>query len=73
LVPSDGSSRHYRGARAESRFPHDLLAELGSRGHALTKAADYDNTMGHAQAIEVTPYGYAAATDPRADGAALGL
>jgi gamma-glutamyltranspeptidase len=29
--------------------------------------------MGHAHAIEVTDDGYAAATDPRAEGAALGL
>jgi gamma-glutamyltranspeptidase len=28
--------------------------------------------MGHAHAIEVTDHGYAAATDPRAEGAALG-
>ncbi len=59
--------------RAESRFPHDLLMELGARGHTVSKAGVYDSAMGHAHAIEVTPYGYAAATDPRADGAALGL
>jgi gamma-glutamyltranspeptidase len=29
--------------------------------------------MGHAHAIECTRGGYAVATDPRADGAALGL
>ena len=58
---------------AESRFPHDLLVELGPRGHAVTKTGPFDTGMGHAHAIEVTPYGYAAATDPRAEGAALGL
>jgi gamma-glutamyltranspeptidase len=29
--------------------------------------------MGHAHAIALTPGGYAIATDPRAEGAALGL
>lgn len=59
--------------RAESRFQHDLLVELGARGHAVTKAGAFDVGMGHAHAIEVTSYGYACATDPRAEGAALGL
>lgn len=59
--------------RAESRFTGDVLLELDGRGHALAKVGPYDTGMGHAHAIELTPYGYAAATDPRADGAALGL
>ena len=59
--------------RAESRFDHDMLQELGSRGHALTTTGPFDTGMGHAHAIEVTGYGYACATDPRAEGAALGL
>jgi gamma-glutamyltranspeptidase len=29
--------------------------------------------MGHAHAIELTPSGYLAAADPRAEGAVLGL
>jgi gamma-glutamyltranspeptidase/glutathione hydrolase len=59
--------------RAESRFDHDMLQELSRRGHSLTMAAPFDTGMGHAHAIEVTDYGYACATDPRAEGAALGL
>ncbi len=61
------------GVGAESRFDHDLLQELSARGHAVRTSGAYDSGMGHAHAIEVTDYGYAAATDPRAEGAALGL
>jgi gamma-glutamyltranspeptidase len=32
----------------------------------------YDPGMGHAHAIRVGPHGYAVATDPRAEGAAVG-
>ena len=59
--------------RAESRFEHDMLQELSRRGHSLITTGPYDTGMGHAHAIEITSYGYAAATDPRAEGAALGL
>jgi gamma-glutamyltranspeptidase/glutathione hydrolase len=58
--------------RAESRFSHDMLQELSGRGHKVATSAPFDTGMGHAHAIEVTDYGYAAATDPRAEGAALG-
>jgi gamma-glutamyltranspeptidase/glutathione hydrolase len=59
--------------RAESRFSHDMLQELSGRGHNVSSAGPYDSGMGHAHAIEVTEAGYACATDPRAEGAALGL
>jgi gamma-glutamyltranspeptidase/glutathione hydrolase len=59
--------------RAESRFDRNMLLELSGRGHHVTTAGPFDTGMGHAHAIEVTDYGYAAATDPRAEGAALGL
>jgi gamma-glutamyltranspeptidase/glutathione hydrolase len=59
--------------RAESRFDTDTLVELSRLGHEVTEGGPLESGMGHAHAIEVTPYGYAAATDPRAEGAALGL
>jgi gamma-glutamyltranspeptidase/glutathione hydrolase len=61
------------GVGAETRFDHDMLQELSRRGHAVRTTGAYDSGMGHAHAIEVTDHGYAAATDPRAEGAALGL
>ena len=57
----------------EPRFGADALDDLSSRGHNLRPVRDYDDTMGHAHAIELTPSGYLAATDPRAEGAVLGL
>jgi gamma-glutamyltranspeptidase / glutathione hydrolase len=35
-------------------------------------AAAYDDRAGHSHVIEVTPHGYAATSDPRCDGAAVG-
>jgi gamma-glutamyltranspeptidase/glutathione hydrolase len=67
ISPTDWS------VRAESRFEHDMLQELSRRGHNVATTRPYDTAMGHAHAIELTPYGYAAATDPRSEGAALGL
>lgn len=58
---------------AESRFPRGVSAGLRARGHRLDETGPYDRLMGHAHAIEVTEDGYACATDPRAEGAALGL
>jgi gamma-glutamyltranspeptidase/glutathione hydrolase len=58
---------------AERRFDPAVPEGLRARGHDLRDARGYDSTMGHAHAIECTPGGYAVATDPRADGAALGL
>ena len=58
---------------AESRFHTDMLMDLERMGHAVTRLGPYETVMGHAHAIEVAPYGYAAATDPRAEGAALGI
>ncbi len=58
---------------AESRFHTDVLLDLERLGHDVSRLGAYETVMGHAHAIEVTPYGYNAATDPRADGAALGL
>lgn len=54
---------------AEPQFGSELLMDLSERGHSVSKGGPH----GHAHAIEVTDVGYAAATDPRAEGAALGL
>jgi gamma-glutamyltranspeptidase / glutathione hydrolase len=58
---------------AEGRFAPELLDALRARGHDLQVAPALDTGMGHAHAIALTPGGYAIATDPRAEGAALGL
>jgi gamma-glutamyltranspeptidase/glutathione hydrolase len=57
----------------EPRFPPAWLDELHERGHDIRPVREYDDTMGHAHAIELTPSGYLGATDPRAEGAVLGL
>jgi gamma-glutamyltranspeptidase/glutathione hydrolase len=58
---------------AESRLDPVLLDELHQRGHRLSVTGEFDSLMGHAHAIQVTGAGFAAASDPRAEGAALGL
>lgn len=57
---------------AESRIAADVLIGLSRRGHAVRGVDAFDGLMGHAHAIEVREDGYAAATDPRAEGAATG-
>lgn len=57
----------------EARFSDEVIEGLEGREHGVTKLGPREVRMGHAHAIEVTEHGYAAATDPRADGAALGL
>jgi gamma-glutamyltranspeptidase/glutathione hydrolase len=57
----------------EPRFPSEWLDDLRGRGHDLRPVREYDDTMGHAHAIELTASGYLAATDPRAEGAVVGL
>ncbi len=56
----------------ESRFPTAVVAGLTDRGHEVSRLDAYDDRAGHAHAITVTPHGYAAASDPRCDGAAVG-
>jgi len=58
--------------RAERRMDPVLLADLAARGHGILETPAYDTGMGHAHAIERRPFGYAVATDPRAEGAAVG-
>ncbi len=66
-------SPHDWSISAESRIGEALLRALRLHGHNITAVGAYETAMGHAHAIEVTEGGYAAATDPRAEGAALGL
>lgn len=60
------------GLRAERRTDPAVLAALAARGHRVQETPEYDTGMGHAHAIGVGPHGYAVATDPRAEGAAVG-
>ncbi len=56
----------------ESRATAAVFQGLSDRGHELRRLAAYDDQAGHAHLIEVTEHGYAAAADPRCDGAAVG-
>ena len=59
--------------RAERTFPPEWFDALRARGHDLQSAPRVDAGMGHAHVIQRTGDGYAVATEPRAEGAALGL
>jgi gamma-glutamyltranspeptidase/glutathione hydrolase len=61
------------GVRAETRFDPSLLDGLRARGHDVSTTGAYDPMMGHAHAITVERHGYAGASDPRSEGAALGF
>jgi gamma-glutamyltranspeptidase len=58
---------------AERRFSTEVLDNLRARGHTVQTTQSLDSGMGHAHAILRTPGGYAIATDPRAEGAAVGM
>jgi gamma-glutamyltranspeptidase / glutathione hydrolase len=58
---------------AESRFDPRWIDQLQTRGHRLSVIGELDSVMGHAHAIVVEENGYAGATDPRAEGAIVGL
>jgi gamma-glutamyltranspeptidase/glutathione hydrolase len=67
LVAADG------GVSVEGRVDAMIVDGLTQRGHRVEVRGPYEFAMGHAHAIEVLPVGYAGATDPRAEGAVLGL
>jgi gamma-glutamyltranspeptidase/glutathione hydrolase len=67
LTPSDWS------LTVENRFDAGTVAGLRARGHEVTVGGSYLTSMGHAHAIAVGDHGYAGGTDPRAEGAVLGL
>jgi gamma-glutamyltranspeptidase/glutathione hydrolase len=56
----------------ESRAPAGLVADLRRRGHEVHEVGPWEGMLGHAHAIERTAHGWAAATDPRAEGAVTG-
>jgi gamma-glutamyltranspeptidase/glutathione hydrolase len=58
---------------AEPRFDAAVIDGLRARGHDVRTTRPFDLRMGHAHAIELRPDGYGIATDPRAEGAALGI
>jgi gamma-glutamyltranspeptidase/glutathione hydrolase len=57
----------------DERFAGAVQDGLAARGHATATASWDDGSFGHAHAIEVTPHGYRGATEPRTEGAVLGL
>jgi len=59
--------------RAEPHFPDRWFDALRALGHDPKRTGRIDTGMGHAHAIQRTGGGYAVATEPRAEGAALGL
>ena len=64
----------HRGLRLEAGLGADVAAALAARGHEnVSLVDDFDDVMGHAQAIRVFDEHLEAAADPRGDGAALGL
>jgi gamma-glutamyltranspeptidase len=67
LVAADG------GVSVEARVDATIVEGLTQRGHRVEVRGPYEFAMGHAHAIEILPVGYAGATDPRAEGAVLGL
>lgn len=57
----------------ESRMPPAQVAALTDRGHDVRVVEDYDHLAGHAHAIEVAAAGYAGGSDPRCEGAIIGV
>ena len=62
-----------RALRLESRFAPPVVEALARRGHDLKVVEPWSDLMGHAQLISVEPDGLCGGSDPRADGAALGI
>ena len=58
----------------EGRIPQPIIEELQRRGEPINNLKDWDDNMGHAQALRVDRQSgfYEGGADPRGDGAALG-
>lgn len=69
IGPAYGGGR--AGVALESRFPADVARRLEELGHEVTQVEPFSSAMGHAHAVEVSGDGFAAASDPRSEGAAL--
>jgi oxamate amidohydrolase len=61
-----------RALRLEGRFAPSVADELRRRGHDVQMVEDWSDVVGHAQLIRLDADGLVGASDPRADGAALG-
>lgn len=61
-----------RDLRLENRFPTTTIDTLAERGHPTRPVGDWDDAMGHAQAIRVHGDVLAGGADPRGEGLALG-
>jgi gamma-glutamyltranspeptidase/glutathione hydrolase len=60
--------------RIENRFSDELIDALAAAGHPVERVGAYDQSMGHAGAIVHIPErGFEGASDPRSDGAAIGV
>jgi gamma-glutamyltranspeptidase/glutathione hydrolase len=59
--------------RLEGRFPPEVAASLRARGHDVQPVEGWSDLMGHAHAIRLDADGLVGGSDPRADGAALGV
>jgi len=62
-----------RSLRLEDRFGEDTRRVLRERGHDVEIVEGWSDLMGHAQLIRIDAGGLTGASDPRADGAALGF
>jgi gamma-glutamyltranspeptidase/glutathione hydrolase len=62
-----------RSLSLESRFDAAAVESLRQRGHDVRLVEAWSDLMGHAQLIRVDADGFTGASDPRADGAALGI
>jgi gamma-glutamyltranspeptidase/glutathione hydrolase len=64
----------HRGLRLERRFGTEVADVLVAAGHENVSLVEpFSEVMGHAQAIQVFPDHLEAASDPRSDGAAMGI
>jgi len=60
--------------KLEARFPDAVFADLAARGHEVERVEAYAQMMGHAGVLRRLPDGgFEAASDPRSDGAAVGV
>jgi gamma-glutamyltranspeptidase/glutathione hydrolase len=59
--------------RLEGRFAPDVAESLRARGHDVQVVEPWSDLMGHAQVIRLDDDALVGGSDPRADGAALGV
>lgn len=57
----------------EDRAGAAVVEGLRERGHEVHVLGPWESTMGHAHAVARTEHGWAAATDPRAEGTTVGF